>query len=76
MPSSRGGGFMKPCALLKLNFLTGVGNKMHSLVRKSSFSKALRQNTRCALGMRELPQSLSAEGLGCEVRSYRMRSAK
>ena len=31
---------MKPCALLKLDFLTGAYNKCIALVRKSSFSKA------------------------------------
>ena len=35
-----GAGFMKPCALLKLDFLTGAYNKCIALVRKSSFSKA------------------------------------
>ena len=37
-----GPGFMKLCAvlLLRLDFVTSAGNKMHSLVRKSSFSKA------------------------------------
>ena len=35
-----GAGFTKPCALLKLNFLTSAYNKCIGLVRKSSFSKA------------------------------------
>ena len=35
-----GTGFMKPCALLKLGFLTSAYNKCIALVRKSSFSKA------------------------------------
>ena len=32
--------FMKPCAILKLDFLTSAYNKCIALVRKSSFSKA------------------------------------
>ena len=35
-----GAGFTKPCALLKLDFLTSAYNKCMALVRKSSFSKA------------------------------------
>ena len=35
-----GAGFTKPCALLKLDFLTSAYNKCMTLVRKSSFSKA------------------------------------
>ena len=36
-----GAGIMKPCALLKLDFLTSACiQQMHVLVRKSSFSKA------------------------------------
>ena len=31
---------MKPCALLRLDFLTSAYNKCIALVRKSSFSKA------------------------------------
>ena len=33
---------MKPCALLKLDFLTSAYNKCIALVRKSNFSKAQR----------------------------------
>ena len=44
-----GAGFTKPCALLKLDFLTSAYNKCMALVRKSSFSKAqwLRETGPC-----------------------------
>ena len=38
--AAAGTGFMTPCALLKLDFLTSAYNKCMALVRKSSFSKA------------------------------------
>ena len=34
-----GAGFMKPCALLNLDFLTSAYNKCIALVRKSRFGK-------------------------------------
>ena len=40
MRTTPGAGFMKPCALLKLDFLTSAYDKCIALVRKSSFSKA------------------------------------
>ena len=35
-----GAGFAKPCALLKLDFLTDAMHLLYALVRQSSFSKA------------------------------------
>ena len=35
-----GAGFMKPCALLKLEYLTNAMHLLYALVRKSSFSMA------------------------------------
>ena len=46
----------KPCALLKLDFLTSEFNKCTALVRKSSFSKAQGQ------GLRETGPQVQARG--------------
>ena len=53
--SSPGAGFTKPCALLKLDFLTSAYNKCMALVRKSSFSKAqgLRETGPCFISQGE-----------------------
>ena len=45
-----GAGVVKPCALLRLDFLTSAANKiMHSLVTKSRFSKAQELHETCML---------------------------